>query len=38
MREIYKNTRYNDFDESLELSLFSHGDPTNFEEAIKQEK
>ena len=38
LREIYQDERYEDYDESVNFSLFSHSDPIYFEEAIKEKK
>ena len=39
LREIYQEKRYDeDYDESINFSLFSHSDPIYFEEAVNEEK
>ena len=39
IREIYQEERYEeDYDESVNFSLFSHSDPIYFEEFLNEEK
>ena len=39
LREIYQEERYDeDYDESVNFTLFSHSDPIHFEEAMKEDK
>ena len=38
LREIYQDEMYEDYDESVNFSLFSHSDPTYFEEVVKEKK
>ena len=38
LREIYQDEWYEDYDESVNFTLFSHSDPIYFEETIKEKK